>query len=126
MTAPGSSKDGSVIGAGLVIAGRYRLGQIIGEGGRGSVWSASHIGLGQHVAVKIISPMFARSAEARRRFDLEAKAAARLKSRHVVQIYDNGELSDGTPYIVMELLAGESLSQRMQRGAVSLSETASI
>src|SRR5262249_51541569 len=48
-------------------------------------------------------------------FDLEAKAAAQLRSRFVVQVYDNGETEDGTPYIVMELLIGESLDQRIQR-----------
>jgi len=111
---------------GLVIAGKYRLERMLGEGGMGAVWAATHIGLGQQVAVKVISPNHVRSEEARHRFDIEAKSAAKLRSKHVVQIQDNGELPDGTPYIVMELLEGEALSARMQRGGLTLSETAHI
>ena len=98
-----------------VIAGKYRIEQMIGKGGMGSVWSAVHLGLNQRVAIKLISRRYANSKEARQRFDLEAKAAAQLRSRFVVQVYDNGETEDGTPYIVMELLEGESLDQRIQR-----------
>jgi serine/threonine-protein kinase len=100
---------------GTVIAGKYRIESMIGKGGMGSVWAATHLGLGQRVAVKLIAKRYAGSREARQRFDLEAKAAAQLRSRFVVQVYDNGETEDGTPYIVMELLLGESLDQRIQR-----------
>ncbi len=107
--------------AGTVIAGKYRIEAMIGRGGMGSVWSATHLGLGQRVAVKLIAKRYASSREARQRFDLEAKAVAQLRSRFVVQVYDNGETEDGTPYIVMELLLGESLDQRIQRqGAMQL------
>jgi serine/threonine-protein kinase len=113
--------------AGTLIAGKYQLERMIGKGGMGSVWAAMHLGLHQPVAVKLISQYYARSAEARQRFDREAKAAARLKSRHVVQIYDNGETADGTPYIVMELLDGEPLDARIKRlGRLSLEQTVPI
>ncbi len=113
--------------AGAVIAGRYRLESIVGNGGMGAVWAATHLGLHRVVAVKIISSDFARSHELRRRFDTEAKAAAKLQSRHVVQIYDNGELADGTPFIAMELLEGESLQARLVRGGTaSLAETVHV
>ena len=93
----------------------------------GSVWSATHTGLGQPVAIKFISREFVTSAEALRRFDAEAKAAAQLRSRYVVQVYDNGTLEDGTPYIAMELLRGESVYQRVHRaGPVPLPEAAGI
>jgi serine/threonine-protein kinase len=106
---------------GTVIAGKYRIESMIGKGGMGSVWAATHLGLGQRVAVKLIAKRYAGSREARQRFDLEAKAAAQLRSRFVVQVYDNGETEDGTPYIVMELLIGESLDQRIQhQGPVPL------
>ena len=101
---------------GATVAGKYRLDALVGYGGMGSVWSATHVGLGHQVAIKLISHQHARSTEVRRRFDTEAKAVAKLKSRHVVQIYDNGELEDGTPYIAMELLQGESLHRRIHRG----------
>ncbi len=68
-----------------------------------------------------------RSAEALRRFDAEAKAAAALRSRHVVQVFDSGTLEDGTPYIAMELLHGESLQTRVHRGGpVPLNEAIDI
>ena len=116
--------DESRVAAGLVVAGKYELLHLLGEGGMGAVWAATHLGLNQTVALKIISNTYANSAEARRRFDQEAKAAARLKSRYVVQVFDNGELPDGTPYMAMELLEGESLGQRLSRGPISLADTA--
>ena len=101
--------------AGQLVAGKFRLDAMIGQGGMGSVWSATHLGLGHRVAVKLIAREFVRSPEALRRFDAEAKAAARLQSRHVVQVFDNGTLEDGTPYIAMELLSGENLSDRIAK-----------
>jgi serine/threonine-protein kinase len=106
----------SLIVSGALLAGKFRLDALIGEGGMGSVWSATHIGLGQAVAIKFISRDFVRSEEALRRFDSEARAAAQLRSRHVVQVYDTGTLEDGTPYIAMELLHGETLQGRVHRG----------
>ncbi|HEU4537310.1 MAG TPA: serine/threonine-protein kinase, partial [Polyangiaceae bacterium] len=82
----------------------------------GSVWRAAHVRLGHRVAIKIIAPMYAQLEEARRRFDNEAKAAAALRSRHIVQVFDNGELDDGTPFIVMEYLEGQPLSARLGEG----------
>jgi serine/threonine-protein kinase len=91
------------------------------------VWAASHTGLGQSVAIKFISREFVTSVEALRRFDAEAKAAAQLRSRHVVQVFDNGALEDGTPYIAMELLKGESVYGRVHRaGPVPLNEALEI
>jgi serine/threonine-protein kinase len=113
--------------AGMVVAGKFRLDGIIGQGGMGSVWSATHLDLGHRIAIKLVSREFVRSPEALRRFDAEAKAAAKLQSRHVVQIYDTGLLEDATPYIAMELLSGENLQQRIERtGAISLAETVTI
>jgi serine/threonine-protein kinase len=111
----------------MVVAGKFRLDGIIGQGGMGSVWSATHLDLGHRIAIKLVSREFVRSPEALRRFDAEAKAAAKLQSRHVVQIYDTGLLEDATPYIAMELLSGENLQQRIERtGAISLAETVTI
>jgi serine/threonine-protein kinase len=113
--------------SGIVVANRYRLDSVIGRGGMGSVWSATHLGLGHRIAIKLISRELIRSPDALRRFDAEAKAAARLQSRHVVQVYDNGTLDDGTPYIAMELLSGDSLEHRIeQRGRVELAEAVHI
>jgi eukaryotic-like serine/threonine-protein kinase len=98
---------------GDVIAGKYRLERELGRGAMGTVWSAMHATLGQRVAIKLIAGDQSRSPEARQRFSIEAKAAARLRSRHVVQVYDDGETPDGTPYIVMEYLEGQTLEERL-------------
>jgi eukaryotic-like serine/threonine-protein kinase len=110
------STSGAPIGSGSIIAEKYRLEELLGRGGMGSVWRAVHVRLGHRVAIKIIAPMYVALGEARRRFDNEAKAAAALRSRHIVQVYDNGELNDGTPYIVMEYLEGQPLSERLAEG----------
>jgi serine/threonine-protein kinase len=122
-----STNGSALIAPGAIVAGKYRLDTIVGEGGMGSVWSATHTGLGQAVAIKFISKEFVTSSEALRRFDAEAKAAAQLRSRHVVQVFDNGTLEDGTPYIAMELLRGESVYNRVHRGGpVPLKDSAEI
>jgi serine/threonine protein kinase len=113
--------------AGLVVAGKFRLDARIGQGGMGSVWSATHLGLGNRIAIKLVSREFVRSPDALRRFDAEAKAAARLQSRHVVQVYDSGTLDDATPYIAMELLSGQNLQGRIEAsGPISLAESVDI
>ncbi len=101
--------------AGEIIAGKYRLERELGRGAMGTVWAAQHLTLGQRVAIKLISAEHAGSPEARARFSVEAKAAARLKSRHVVQVYDDGETPEGRPFIVMEYLEGETLESRLER-----------
>ena len=100
---------------GLIIAGKYRLEEEIGRGSMGTVYRAVHVTLGQRVAIKLISGEHLQSTEARKRFSVEAKAAAKLRSRHVVQVYDDGETAEGNPYIVLEYLEGETLEQRLER-----------
>jgi serine/threonine-protein kinase len=97
-----------------VVAGRFRLNRMIGRGGMGSVWQATHLGLDIPCAVKFMEGEFSKSPEAQARFEREAKAAAQLRSPHVVQVLDHG-VCEGTPYIAMELLDGEDLGKRLQR-----------
>jgi serine/threonine protein kinase len=112
---------------GSLIAGRYRLESKLGAGGMGSVWLARHLSLGQAVAIKFIHPELAASEEARRRFDTEAKAAARIQSRHAVAVIDHGETAAAQPFIVMEYLEGESLEQAIRRrGALPFEEVVEI
>ncbi|HSO41076.1 MAG TPA: serine/threonine-protein kinase [Labilithrix sp.] len=112
--------------AGLV-GGKYQLVKLIGRGGMGSVWEARHCNLGTPVAIKFIEAEYANSAEARSRFDKEAKAAATIQSKHAIQIFDNGVTEEGKPYIVMELLQGEPLDKRIDRlGQLTLQDTARI
>jgi eukaryotic-like serine/threonine-protein kinase len=100
--------------AGRVLSGRYRLLEQIGKGGMGTVWRAEHVELGSLCAIKLIDDDLAQSVIVRTRFRREAKAAAALNSDHVVKTFDYG-VDGGTPYIVMELLTGESLDQRLKR-----------
>ena len=110
-----------------MVAGKYRLARLLGRGGMGAVWEGTHTSLGTRVAVKFIDAEYAESPEARSRFENEARAAARLRSRHVVEVYDHGVSDDGRPFIVMEFLQGEPLDKRLDRlGRLGAKETAQI
>src|SRR6478609_10243043 len=112
---------------GTVVAGKYRVEALLGQGGMGSVWAGRHVTLNQLVAIKFVHPKLVGSAEARRRFDNEAKAAARIKSRHAVAVQDHGVTEAGQPYIVMEYLEGESLERAIRRrGKLPLAEVVQI
>jgi eukaryotic-like serine/threonine-protein kinase len=100
-----------------LVAGKYQLTRLVGQGGMGAVWEGVHTTLGTRVAVKFIEPQYLQNAEALTRFENEARAAAALQSRHVVQVFDHGLMLDGRPYIVMEFLSGEPLDKRLDRVA---------
>jgi serine/threonine-protein kinase len=109
-----------------ILSGKYRLERELGRGGMGSVWLAQHLTLRSPVAIKLIDPSIASNPEALQRFLREAQAAASLRSPHVVQILDHG-VDEGVPFIVMELLDGESLASRLERvKRLSPAETARI
>ncbi len=99
---------------GLLVAQRYELVRRIGRGGMGSVWLAKHTELRIDCALKFIEGRHADEPALRARFSREARAAAQLKTPHVVQILDSGEF-EGTPYMAMELLQGEDLGARLRR-----------
>ncbi|WP_438025114.1 protein kinase domain-containing protein [Sorangium sp. So ce233] len=114
------------IAAGQVLSERYRLIRPVGQGAQASVWVAEHLALSTHVAVKLIDPDLAKQEDARERFRREATAAAQLRSAHVVQILDHG-IEGEQPFIVMELLEGEDLFERLaRRRRLSLQETSRI
>ncbi len=97
-----------------ILGEKYQLIRPLNQGGMGSVWLAEHLSLAAPVAVKLIAADLGTSADFRQRFLREAHAAAALRSPHVVQTLDYGVDGD-TPYIVMELLEGESLADRLGR-----------
>ena len=114
------------IEAGRVLSQRYRLIRPVGQGSQASVWVAEHLALTTHVAVKLIDMELAKKDSARERFRREATAAAQLRSAHVVQILDHG-IDGDQPFIVMELLDGEDLFERLaHRTRLSLRETSKI
>jgi serine/threonine-protein kinase len=118
---PRASADGPLF------AEKYRLISPIAAGGSGIVWRARHLTLGVDVAIKLLRTA-AMSGEARARFEREARLAALASTRtsHVVQVSDFGIVDDGTPYIVMELVEGESLADRIARGRLSWREVVTI
>src|SRR3954469_16865536 len=112
---------------GQVVGGKYKVDRLVGSGGMGTVWLGSHIGLGTRVAIKFIRPQFAERSDARRRFEIEARAAASVDSKHAVRVYDYGVSDQGLPYIVMEYLEGESLSEALiRRGPFGAEEGAKV
>ncbi|HEX3345751.1 MAG TPA: serine/threonine-protein kinase, partial [Polyangiaceae bacterium] len=112
---------------GGLIAGKYEVLRLIGRGGMGSVWEGRHVTLGTRVAIKFIDQEYAESKEACARFVTEARAAATIQSKHAIQIFDHGVTDEGRPYMVMELLTGEPLDERIDRLIrLSLPETARI
>ena len=101
-----------------VIADRYELGALLGRGGMGEVREGLDLRLGRPVAIKLLRADLAAEPELRRRFESEARAAAGLSHPNVVAVYDTGE-HDGTPYIVMERLAGRTVADEIADGTLS-------
>jgi len=97
------------------VGGKYKLGRLLGEGGMGAVYEAEHTGLGIKVAVKLLNEMFISDPSAVSRFQREARAAAAIRHPSIVEVTDTGEDESGVPFIVMELLEGESLSALLRR-----------
>ncbi len=123
--APLEEHDDSPTLEGSLVSGKYRVGRLIGSGGMGTVWEGVHEALGTRVAVKFIKPAHAQASDARRRFEIEARAAAKLQSKHAVHVFDYGVTESGLPYIVMEYLEGESLSEALiRRGPMPAQEVA--
>jgi serine/threonine protein kinase len=109
-----------------VLAGRYRLESRLGVGGMGAIWRAEHLVLRAPVAVKLIDREAVPDDDTVARFMREAQSAATLRSPHVVQILDYG-VDQSVPFIVMELLEGENLAQRLKRlKRLSPGETAKV
>lgn len=99
---------------GMTVAARYRLERLIARGGMGSVWAATDDRLERPVAIKFMDSRLAADRALRERFQREAKAAAKLRTPHVVEIFEHG-IDGERPFIAMELLEGEDLQARLLR-----------
>ncbi len=100
---------------GALLAGKYRIEQILGVGGFGAVVAAHHLQLDQKVAIKYLLPEALANAEIVERFAREARAAAKIRGEHVVRVIDVGNFEDGAPYMVMEYLEGHDLAKELER-----------
>src|SRR4051812_14340711 len=101
---------------GELLAGKYRVERMIGQGGMGVVLAARHEGLNTSVAIKLLRETALEHNEVVGRFMREARAAVSLRSEHVARVFDVGTLEDGRPYIVMERLEGKDLGDVIEQG----------
>src|SRR4051794_12749213 len=101
---------------GDILAGKYRVERVLGQGNMGIVVAATHLALGQLVALKFLLASRQVGPEQLERFVREGRAAARLKSTHVTRVLDVGALHDGAPYMVMEYLEGRDLKAILVEG----------
>ncbi len=100
---------------GRTIAGKYKLTKCIGQGGMGTIFEAEHTLIGNRMAVKLLHEPFAASREPVQRLYREARATGTIGHPNIIQIFDVGESAEGTPFLVMELLKGESLGDHLER-----------
>jgi eukaryotic-like serine/threonine-protein kinase len=104
-----------------ILGNKYRLVRMLGDGAAGVVWEAENTLVGKRVALKVLHRALAQNPDIVARFLAEARAAARIAHRNVVDVFDLGEAEDGTPYMVMELLRGETFDAVVARGALGAS-----
>jgi serine/threonine-protein kinase len=107
---------------GDVIDGKYRVERVLGQGGMGTVYAAKDTSLERSVAIKVLRSELREDAELASRFLREARAASRLSSEHTIRVHEIGELSDKTPYIVMEYLSGRDLKALLREGNLSVEQ----
>jgi serine/threonine protein kinase len=113
------------VSVGDVVGRKYRIDRVLGEGGMGVVVAATDTQLERRVAIKFLLPEALANPEIVARFSREARAAAKIRSEHVVRVIEVGELDTGTPYMVMEYLEGCDLAERIRSGPpVSASDAA--
>jgi len=115
------------LSVGGVVGDTYRVTRLLGRGGMGAVWAAEHVRLpGRQVAVKVLLSPGVAEGEPFARFRREAEIASRLGHPNIVQVLDFNTLPAGEPYIVLELLEGETLAQRLQRGPMEVDEALGV
>ncbi|HKO51931.1 MAG TPA: protein kinase [Polyangiaceae bacterium] len=116
---PGASEAPSASAAesrvGQVIADKYRILRLLGQGGMGEVYEARHVVVGRRFALKFLHEHLARGSDSLSRFLREAQAAGALDSEHIAAVLDFDKAADGSPFLVMEYLAGESLATLLTR-----------
>ena len=111
---------------GQLVEGRFRIASVIGAGGMGVVFSAVDVDSGQEIALKVLHPS-AFNSENLRRFRRERRAAHALRHPNVCQVFGSGTVKDGSPYIVMERLHGETLRSRLyEEGPMALGDAISV
>lgn len=112
---------------GRIVGGRYAIDAVLGRGGMGVVYAGRHVTVGRAVAVKVLRSDLTRNAEALKRFEREAYAAAAIGHPNIVEVLDFGHSAEGDAYLVMERLEGEDLASRLRRvGRLDVASAVSI
>lgn len=114
------------VGPGSILGGKYRLDRVLGSGAMGTVYAALHEKLGREVAIKVLNGELGKHDEAMQRFQREAELVTKLGHPNIVAVYDFGLSSSGAPYFVMEVVSGQTLRQRLERGPLSDDEIIAI
>jgi serine/threonine protein kinase len=104
----------STIVPGAILLQKYRIEKVLGQGGMGTVFAAHHLALNERVAIKVLMHSASQHQEALARLQREARILARLRNEHVVHVIDLGRLADGSPFMVMEQLAGRDLASLLE------------
>ncbi len=107
--------DPSIDLIGTVLDNRYRIDELIGEGGMGKVYLAEHVDIGKRVAIKVLHLVYGRMPDLVERFRREARAASRIGHPHIVDVTDSGTTQEGAVYFVMEYLEGHELADAIDR-----------
>src|SRR5689334_409997 len=123
----GEVRMSELLAAGIMIAGKYVVKRLLGQGGMGAVYEGEHVEIGKRVAIKVIDTRHAAHDELAARFRREARAASAVESDNIVQVFDVGHDPSAGLYMVMEFLTGEDLAQRLERsGPLSVEEALAL
>src|SRR5882672_7830809 len=116
MDEPSTSKH---LDAGAIIADRYRIEAVLGEGGMGVVYQAEHVHMRKRVALKVLRAEWSKQSEVVARFEREAVAAGKIEHANVARATDFGRLEDGSFFLVLEYVAGQTLRDELKKGPLS-------
>lgn len=112
---------------GSIVGDTYRIDGVLGEGGMGKVYAATHLRIHRPVAIKFLLPQYAQRPEIRKRFDNEALAAGTLRHENIAAVHDLGETPDGSRYLVMDLLDGQDCDDLLSsEGPLPVARTVDI
>src|SRR5438105_3199347 len=123
MSAPAQETEDGLPKEGDLLAGKYRVDRVLGQGGMGIVVAAQHLTLRQTVAVKPLLPEAMERRDSIERFLREGRAAVSIQSEHIARVLDVGTLDSGQPFMVMEYLVGHDLGDMLkQRSSLPIAE----
>src|SRR5690349_8470036 len=120
------SDETPALAVGTLVAGKLRIVRALGIGGMGTVYEVEHELTRHRRALKLLHAQLAHNHQAVARFLREASAAGRIGNPHIVETFDAGTLESGEPYLVMEMLRGQTLSDRIARGPMPIAEVVDL